>query len=531
MIQRESPAGSGLEKVAVYCRLSEEDREKKHQEDESGSIQNQKTMLLQYAEQQGWQVYRVYSDDDYTGADRNRPAFQQLIQDAQQRRFDIVLCKTQSRFTRELELVEKYLHGLFPLWGIRFVSVVDNADTANKGNKKSRQINGLINEWYLEDLSENIRSVLNSRRENGYHIGAFAPYGYRKDPERKGRLLVDPQAAAVVREVFSLFAQGTGKTAIARLLNRRGIPNPTEYKRLQGLRYQQPPAKTSTLWKYFTIGQMLRNPVYIGNLVQGRYGSVSYKTKQCKPRPKSQWYVVEGTHQPIVSRELWDQVQSLLEQRAKPFEGGVIGLFARKARCAGCGATLRSSKSSAQRGGRHYLQCPTRHVCKDACPGAFVSVDRLEAMVLEQVRWLADNFLDLPALENSLPPPPGFVEQAQWKASLAAWEQKDAQWGRALGELYLDKTRGALTQEEYQQLSQELSRRRRGVESQIAQGKERLAQLASPPPADWRQQIVRRYTQWERLSRPVVEALIDCVYVGRRVPGTRNVPIEIHWKL
>lgn len=140
MIQRESPAGSGLEKVAVYCRLSEEDREKKHQEDESGSIQNQKTMLLQYAEQQGWQVYRVYSDDDYTGADRNRPAFQQLIQDAQQRRFDIVLCKTQSRFTRELELVEKYLHGLFPLWGIRFVSVVDNADTANKGNKKSRQI-------------------------------------------------------------------------------------------------------------------------------------------------------------------------------------------------------------------------------------------------------------------------------------------------------------------------------------------------------------------------------------------------------
>src|SRR5699024_8514802 len=136
--------------------------------------------------------------------DRNRPEFQRLLADAEARKFDIVLCKTQSRFTRELELVEKYLHSLFPLWGIRFVSIVDNADTDNKGNKKSRQINGLVNEWYLEDMSENIRSVLTSRREGGFHIGAFALYGYQKDPKRKGHLIVDPEAAAVVRRVFAL---------------------------------------------------------------------------------------------------------------------------------------------------------------------------------------------------------------------------------------------------------------------------------------------------------------------------------------
>ena len=111
-------------KAAVYCRLSEEDRNKRRDTDDSGSIQNQKALLLQYAKTQGWDVYGVYSDDDYTGSDRSRPAFRQLLQDAEQRRFEIVLCKTQSRFTRELELVEKYLHGLFPRWGIRFVSVV-----------------------------------------------------------------------------------------------------------------------------------------------------------------------------------------------------------------------------------------------------------------------------------------------------------------------------------------------------------------------------------------------------------------------
>lgn len=230
-------------KVAIYCRLSEEDRNKQHETDDSNSIQNQKSMLIQYVLEQGWEVYNIYSDDDYTGSDRRRPEFNKLLNDAEHRKFDIILCKTQSRFTRELELVEKYIHGLFPIWGIRFISIVDNADTANKGNKKSRQINGLVNEWYLEDMSENIRSVLTDRRKNGFHIGAFALYGYKKDPEQKGHLIIDEEAAAVVREVFTLFSQGYGKTAIARMLNDRGIPNPTEYKRLHGLRYKQPTRK------------------------------------------------------------------------------------------------------------------------------------------------------------------------------------------------------------------------------------------------------------------------------------------------
>lgn len=161
-------------KASIYCRLSEEDRNKQNETDDSGSIKNQKAMLVGYAMEKGWEIYNIYSDDDYTGADRRRPEFNRLLQDAEQHKFDIVLCKTQSRLTRELELVEKYIHGLFPLWGIRFVSVVDNADTDNKCNKKSRQITGLVNEWYLEDMFENIKSVLTNRRQNGFHIGAFA---------------------------------------------------------------------------------------------------------------------------------------------------------------------------------------------------------------------------------------------------------------------------------------------------------------------------------------------------------------------
>ena len=188
-------------KAAIYCRLSEEDKNKQLATDDSASIQNQKALLLQYADEHSWDIYSIYIDDDYTGADRKRPEFNRLLKDAESRKFDIILCKTQSRFTRELELVEKYIHGLFPVWGIRFISIVDNADTANKGNKKSRQINGLVNEWYLEDMSDNIKSVLTNRRQNGFHIGAFALYGYKKDPEKKGHLIIDEEAAEVVRIV------------------------------------------------------------------------------------------------------------------------------------------------------------------------------------------------------------------------------------------------------------------------------------------------------------------------------------------
>ena len=514
-------------KAAIYCRLSEEDRNKQFETDDSNSIQNQKAMLLQYAMEQGWEVYNLYSDDDYTGSDRRRPEFNHLLEDAKAHRFDIVLCKTQSRFTRELELVEKYIHGLFPIWGIRFVSIVDNADTANKGNKKSRQINGLVNEWYLEDMSENIRSVLTNRRQNGFHIGAFALYGYKKDPDQKGHLLIDEEAAAVVREVFNLFSQGYGKTAIARMLNDRGIPNPTEYKRLHGLRYQQPKRKNSTLWKYFAISDMLTNEIYIGNMVQGKYGSISYKTKQNKPRPQSEWYRVEGTHEPIIDRPLWNRVQAMIAERAKPFDCGTVGLFARKAKCANCGYTMRSTKNR----GRHYLQCSNRHVAKDACIGSFISVEKLERMVIDELNRLAAEYLDKDELERNIEFCETLkVQEKQLLDTLAAYEKRIAEYTKGLRDLYMDKVKGSLNESDFSALSKEFSGEKSRLEHVLLDGQRQLAELEDRiAVGDNRKALVERYVNQEHLTREIVEILIDHITVGKRIPGTKDVPIEIHW--
>lgn len=518
---------SSYNKVAIYCRLSEEDRNKLNPDDDSNSIQNQKTMLIQYAMSQGWDIYHIYSDDDYAGADRRRPEFSKLLRDAEARKFDIVLCKTQSRFTRELEMVEKYIHGLFPLWGIRFVSIVDNADTANSGNKKSRQINGLVNEWYIEDMSENIKAVLTSKRINGQHIGAFALYGYQKDPDQKGHLIIDEEAAAVVREVFTLFSQGYGKTAIARILNDRGIPNPTEYKRLHGLRYKAPKDKNSTLWRYFAISDMLANEIYIGNMVQGKYGSVSYKTKENKPRPKELWYIVEGTHEPIIDQELWDKVQIMLKDRAKPCYTGEIGLFARKVRCANCGYTMRSSKNR----GRHYLKCSNRHVSEDSCDGAFIPVETLERIVIAELNRLSAEYLDMDELERNVIFRNDMESQRdRVQEDIALYEKRIAELSKAVRDVYMDKVKGIITESDFIEFSQEFTADRARYEHMLANCQLQLDALNERIAAgDNRKEIIAQYVNAEHLTREMVDELIDYIEVGRRIPKTSIYPVTIHW--
>lgn len=518
-----------MTRVGIYTRLSEEDRNKQNKTDDSESIQNQKSMLLKYAYEHDWEVYSMYSDDDYTGSDRNRPEFNRLLEDAENKKFDVILCKTQSRFTREMELVEKYIHGLFPIWGIRFVSIVDNADTDNKGNKKARQINGLVNEWYLEEMSDNIKSVLTSRREEGHHIGAFALYGYIKDPDLKGHLIIDEEAAAVVRKVFNLYADGYGKTAIARILNSQSIPNPTEYKRRKGIRKKTSKNHNATLWKYYAISDMLRNEMYIGNMVQGKYGSISYKSKMNKPRPKSKWIRVKNTHEPIISRELWDKVQQKLDENYKPFTtDGKVGLFSKKVRCMECGYTMRSTKTQ----DRYYLKCTTNHTDKKACKGAFISVKLLETTVLSEINKLIEEYIDMDFIEKNITFENDFEDKkATLRNEIDSYEKKKANYSKAIKELYLDKVKQLITEEDFIEMSKEFYENRSMVEKQIYNKKSILLKLESQKTeAMSKRQKIEKYTHIEVLTRDIVEELIDYISVGKKNSETGERRIEVHWK-
>lgn len=188
---------------------------------------------------------------------------------------------------------------------------------------------------------------------------------------------------------------------------------------------------------------MLINEIHIGNMVQGKYGSVSYKTKQNKPRPKSEWYIVEGTHEPIIDRELWDRVQKMVAERAKPFIVVNIGLFAKKARCANCGYIMRSSKSH----GQHFLQCANKHVAKDACIGAFISVDKLERMVIDEINRLSAEYLDKDELEQKIDFCNNLQAQKQKLITdIEVYNKRKAEYVKGIRDIYIDKVKGLISE-------------------------------------------------------------------------------------
>ncbi|MDR1663675.1 MAG: recombinase family protein [Clostridiales bacterium] len=388
--------------AAIYCRLSKEDAEKLRAGDDSESIQNQKMMLTEYALRQNFIVYKVYSDDDYSGFS-DRPQFNQMLKDAENGLFNIVLCKHQARFTRDMELVERYIHGLFVLWGIRFISLVDHVDTFVRGGKKARQINGLINEWYCEDLSENVKAVLSAKRAQGQFVGAYTCYGYIKDPDDKHKLIVDAEAARVVKDIFHMYLSGMGVNAIAAKLTGLRIPTPAQHKAALGIRYQNANAgqfsKFYGAWAVNTVRKILRNETYIGSLVQGRQRSVSYKTKKLSAVPKDEWVIVPDAHEPVIDRRTFETAQRLMDKKRTLFyDESALSvraphLLAGKVVCLDCGSTLFRSGAS-RNGSDRYLRCLLAAKTKgQRCSSHYVSENKLQGYIAIRIKAFIDAYL------------------------------------------------------------------------------------------------------------------------------------------
>ena len=513
-------------RVGIYCRLSDEDHDKLNPAADSESIQNQKSMLARHAVEQGWDIYDIYSDEDYAGSDRERPAFNRLLCDAQRGRLDIVLCKTQSRFSRELEIVEKYIHGLFPEWGVRFIGLVDNADTAIKGNKKSRQINGLINEWYLEDLSDNIRAVLDNKRLKGQYIGAFAPYGYRKADDDRNRLVIDPPAAQVVRRIYQMYLQGTGLCRIAQTLTQDGVPNPTAYKRRLGFNVGGGQlCQRGDAWTTATVLRMLRNPVYLGTLAQGKQRKVSYKSKRRKTVAKEHWFVVENAHEAIIERDTWQAVEAALDRNHRPQKSGEVHPLAGKVFCGGCGRALHAYTVR----GRRYCRCPGA-LKGGPCAGASIPLHALEERLLGELNAVAGELFDEAMLSDTVTP--GDTQERQRQAlagELAQLDAKLSQLERAQYSLYLDKAKGILAEELFLQLSQRMGNERQALlEHRGAVGRSLKALDEQMRQGSGKADLIGRYRRFGALTRELALQFVQRVEVFHR-DRAGSTPVRIHW--
>ena len=517
---------------AIYCRLSREDEDK--QKEESESIQNQKSILIHYAVEQGWDIYNLYCDEDYSGADANRPDFNRMLRDAEEKKFQIILCKTQSRFTRDMELVERYIHGKFLLWGIRFVAVADNIDTDIRGNKKARQINGLINEWYLEDLSENIRMVFDDKRKKGQYIGGFPIYGYLKDPNDKNRLVVDESAAPIVRQIFDWYLAGNGTQHIASMLNEMAVDNPTIHKQKVGLGYingsgKASPVNNAGLWNKMTVSRILHNEMYTGVMVQGRRKKISYKSKAMKDVPESQWFRVEGTHEAIIAPDLFLHVQETLSLRSKSDGVGTYHPLSGLVRCADCGSTMSKTKNGAN---RQYLRCRlsveshSRHLCTRHS----IRLDSLIDLVKERLQAYIGAYYQA-----------GDLQRFQVKGrkddctkllqnELSELNVQIDKRSTALRNLYLDKVSGLISEAQFLSMNHDfleekesMLQKQQTLQAQLSAMEERVGQR------DGLVEHLKELLKLKEAPRELFLLAVERVEVGeKKADGTQE--IRIRWK-
>lgn len=303
-----SVSGSGSYKVGIYIRLSREDEEKESYE-ESESVQNQRTLLMQYLTQNKLNFVAEYVDDGVSGTSFDRPSFNRMIADIEAGKINMVVTKDLSRLGRDYIMSGYYTEKYFPEHSIRFIAILDNIDTAfDSSNNDIAPFKSILNEMYAKDISKKINSVLQSKRDLGQYLGT-APYGYKKDPENKYHLIIDDEAAEVVRLIYKKYLEGFGTMQIADYLTNAKIPIPSDYtKRKRGVR-----SLTYGYWQQSTVRFILSNEVYTGTIVQGKRKKVSFKSKKFIDLPEEDWIKVEDMHEAIISKEDFARAKKIIE--------------------------------------------------------------------------------------------------------------------------------------------------------------------------------------------------------------------------
>jgi len=385
--------------VAIYIRLSNADKRElgsNKYNDESESVSNQRDIIRDVideltAQSNGDQFNIVdeYIDDGVSGTtDEERDDFQRMLGDIEKGNVNCVIVKTLARAFRNYSDQGYFLENYFPRRNVRFICIgnprIDTYLTPDVVNGIEVPINGLMNDRYSYNTSCDIRRSFDIKRRKGEFIGSFAPYGYDKDPENRHKLVIDSEAAEVVKQVFELYLSGMSKCGIMRHLNDLGIVPPAEYKRQKGINFQNG-KQASGMWTQFGVHMILRNRVYIGDMVQGRQKRVSYKIHVLENVPKEDWIIVENTHEAIISEEVYEKAQEILQRttRTAPKKWQLY-LFSGFLKCADCGRAMAKSGNKAN----VYYRCTAYMQSRQACTSHTIKHRKLEMAVLYAVNQM-----------------------------------------------------------------------------------------------------------------------------------------------
>ncbi|MDD6484354.1 MAG: recombinase family protein [Clostridiales bacterium] len=509
--------------AAIYIRLSKEDREKP--EEESESIQNQRRILDAYAEKQNWKVFDRYVDEDWSGSDRSRPEFHRMIEDARAGKFNIVLVKTQSRFARDSKYIEDYIHNLFAEKGIRFVSVVDNIDTCQRGSRLNSRVHAIFDEEQLELLSSNIRQSFEEKAKQGQFFGSMPPYGYKKDPQNKNHLIIDEEAAQNVRLIFEMTAAGASYKAVAKRLNDMGAPIPSEYKRRQGYRvdgmYSAPIGK----WTRDTVRSFLSNEVYRGTVVNHKSTVVNFRTKKKRAVASEERIRIEHMHEAIIDDMLWDRVQELRKSRTKassnagakhPLSGRVI--------CGECGAKMYKCKS----GGIEYFRCYRASAAGECENNKRVRIDELEEIILKQLNTVLEKYGNSEYIAANIK-----LDDRRKRRLAECEKRRDAlkkefdEKKRAMKRLLTEYMNDVVEKSIYEEAQRGYLKEREECRRRLEAAEAESEKIRREMPEISREQVLEKYRSLNKLTLSAVQSFIESVVVSEPREGCRDIEIRL----
>lgn len=511
-------------KVALYIRLSREDDEDKI---ESNSVTNQRALLQDYLKNKNeFVIYDIYIDDGYSGTDFNRPNFQRLLNDMKDNKFNTIIVKDLSRLGRNYIEVGNYIEQIFPLFKIRFISVNDMIDSYKDPTSVNNVIvpfKNLMNDEYCRDISMKIRSAFNTKKRNGDFVGAWAPYGYIKDPKNKYHLIIDEESAQTVKLIFKWALEGKGRNTIAKELNQMGVLSPTGYKqKVLNLNYANLSATSfgsDYAWTNTTISQILKNRVYVGDMVQCKERVVSYKIHKIIKNPKEDWIIVENTHEPIVDRDTFNKIQDLLFSRDSRVEkNGELSKFAGHIRCADCKRAMNKKTLSNKNRNRDYWYyiCSTyRNKSKNLCTKHSIRNDKLEAAVLEAIKLQVSLVIEMEEILKEIN-----------KSKTVSLRNNNIENNIKRQELELEKNKklkkssyedwklGIINQEEYFEYSESYTKKINEIEETLKYLYEEKKKYKTQVQSDnsWIA-IFKKNKNITELTKEIIDELINCIYI------------------
>ena len=502
-----------LEKIkysaALYMRLSKDD----DGVSESSSITTQRKMLRAYAMENGFEVYDEYIDDGVSGTTFDRAGFKRMLCDIEAKKINLVITKDLSRLGREYIQAGQYTEIYFPEKKVRYIAINDGYDSDSPYTDIG-PFKNVINEMYARDISKKIRSAFITHMQNGDFIGAFAPYGYKRNIENKYQLIIDLPSAEIVREIFIKASQGVTPIEIARSLNARRIITPSMYRCENNSALNIQNFSKRKEWTSSTITKMLHNVVYVGHMAQGKTTKVSFKSKTSVSNKKDDWYLVRNTHEPIISEEIFNIASKRSQLRRCEQKNQFHNIFSGIVRCADCGHNMSTSKSR-KKGARYNLVCGGYKLYgKNECSNHFIDYNILCTIVMSEMKM---------QLNISSDTKERIIKKAQEyflkqlssndnKKDISNLQKRLTDIDSIIGKLYEDYATRIITAERFQKLLDKYELESSEINQQL-QNQNKKAEKDSEITYSKLKQALENYTDIKELSQDILFRFIDHIEI------------------